>query len=124
MFGGKVDLKVKANSAGPFSLEVGDAFFGFVDAGTMALRDPPECRVGAGEFVEPVVALAEEFGVHRVVDVVLQSCDIFPDRHVEQNAIVVAVGAEVGGVAFAGLQARRKARPSGRRGRSVRRGDS
>ena len=58
------------------SLEVGDAFWlrRCWDNGLAGTK----CRVGAGEFVEPVVALAEEFGVHRVVDVVLQSLGSFP----------------------------------------------
>src|SRR6266545_3193106 len=85
-------------------LEMRETLFGFVHARHVALRYPPQGEVGASEFFEPGLPLPQHLRVSAVVHVALQLLHRFPDRQVEQDA-VITIGTKVGGVALGGLQA-------------------
>src|SRR6266705_1776769 len=84
-------------------LKMRETLFGLVHARHVASRHPPQGEVGAGEFFEPGLPLPQHLGMRAVVHVALQLFHRFPDRQVEQDAVVI-VGTKVGGVALGGLQ--------------------
>src|SRR5712691_4673751 len=89
-------------------LEMRETLLGFVHARYVALRHPPQGEVGAGEFFEPGLPLPKHLGVRAVVHVALQLLHRFPDRQVEQDAVII-VGTKVGSVTLGGLQTPDKA---------------
>src|SRR5580704_4149810 len=104
---GVVGLKDRLESEGelrwPVRVEMGNAAFGFVDTGNVSHRHPPQRRVAAFEFLEPGMALAEQFAVRGLVDVVPKRINVFPDRHIQQCALV-SEGAEIRRIALIGLK--------------------
>src|SRR5262245_58983080 len=80
------------------ALEMGETLLRFLDAGNVADRNPPQRRIGSREFLEPVLALAQELGMSRAIDIMLERFDRFPNGQVDEDSIVV-IGAHVGGIA-------------------------
>jgi len=97
-------FKGEGELRGAVCFQVSEALFGFVDAWKVAGRDPPEGDDHRGKLLEPVMTLAEQFGMGSSIDVVLERLNGFPDRHIEEHALVFP-GTKISGVAFGGLQA-------------------
>src|SRR6201993_342174 len=68
---------------GPVLLQMRKAFGGFVHAGTMSRRDPPQCGISTREFFEPRFPLPEQFCVRSLINVMAQGGDTLPHRHVD-----------------------------------------
>src|SRR5580765_2201101 len=62
---------------GPVLLQMRKALGGFVHAGTMPGRYPPECGISAREFLEPRFPLPEKFRVSSLINVVTQGRNRF-----------------------------------------------
>jgi hypothetical protein len=75
-------------------IQVRKALFGFVDARSVTSRHPPQPGISAREGLEPLMSLPKQFHMRRAVNVVIQRFDGLPNRHVEQDSIVV-VGPQV-----------------------------
>src|SRR5262250_742990 len=80
--------------------EMRDAFLGFVDAGSMSNRHPPQGHKDASKLLEPFVAVAYDFCVHAPVDEIFHGVDRLPHRHVQEDAIILRIRTKIGGIAF------------------------
>src|SRR5215470_2310478 len=90
--------------ARPMALEMFQPFDRLLDCWNMACWHPPHDEVGAVELLEPFLATAIETLVHGLPDVSFQRGHVFPDRHVDSHARIIAIRAIAGRVAARILQ--------------------
>src|SRR6266567_3850681 len=85
---GKDGLEGERKLHRAMSVEMCDAAFCFDDARNMAGRHPPQGSVSALEPLEPGVPHAKQLAMRAVIDILPQSFNALPYRHVEQQAFV------------------------------------
>ena len=84
--------------------QISNALFRFVNAGDVTRWHPPQRNVHAGKLLEPLLPLPEYFGMRRAIDVISERFDRFPDRHIQEYAIVMVVWPKVRCVSFSRLE--------------------
>src|SRR5262249_54524265 len=75
-----------------------------IDRGNAPRLDPPKNQCGPGMRLEPLPSAAEHGDVLAAIDVLVEGLDRFPNRHVEQDPLVVE-RANAGGIAIVSLEA-------------------
>lgn len=84
-------------------VEMCKAFLGFVDARYVIFRHPPQGDIYGRDLFEPIVPLAKQFRMSCSVDIVFESFNRPPNRHVDEDSSIV-VRPKVCRITFLGLE--------------------
>src|SRR5215469_11169116 len=88
----------------PMGVEMRDPLSRFVNSRQMSRRNPPQREIAALELFEPLFAMTQKLCMRRAIHVMLERFHRIPDRHVDQNRIVVLVRPQVSCIALGRLQ--------------------
>src|SRR5439155_21946194 len=77
-------------------IEICQAFRCLVNARNMASGNPPQRGINARKLLEPLLPLPKQLSMSGMVNVASERFNRFPNRHIDQDPIVVRIRPKIG----------------------------